>query len=136
MRLHGLSLYVNRRAKIGVHAKFAEAGNQDIISSFQRGLDDLDEAFRDLNGLALGKAQFSLKPSYDVVFRQGHEGGSILVEMEFEGGIRISSQKFLFLSRGWCGLTFSPLGNKANLGIRKAEAGQTYLPDRFSYEDR
>jgi hypothetical protein len=25
--------------------------------------------------LALGKAQFSLKALYDVVFRQGHEGG-------------------------------------------------------------
>ena len=32
------------------------------------------------------KAQFFLKPRYDVVFRQGHEGGSVLVEMERVGG--------------------------------------------------
>jgi hypothetical protein len=51
--------------------------------------------------LALGKAQFSLKPSNDVVFRQGHEGGSVSVVVEIEGGMEASSQKFLFLSRGW-----------------------------------
>jgi hypothetical protein len=39
-----------------------------------------------LNGLALGKAQFSLKALCDVVFRQGHEGGSVWVEMERAGG--------------------------------------------------
>jgi hypothetical protein len=36
--------------------------------------------------LALGKTQFSLEALYDVVFRQGHWGGSVLVEMERVGG--------------------------------------------------
>ena len=57
-----------------------------MIAGFQRGLDLFQQAFRDLNGLALGKAQFVLETLYDVVFRQGHEGGSVLVEMERVGG--------------------------------------------------
>jgi hypothetical protein len=36
--------------------------------------------------LALGKAQFGLKALYDVVFRQGHEGGSVSVVVERMGG--------------------------------------------------
>jgi hypothetical protein len=43
------------------NAKFAETGNQNITTGFQGRLDLLEQAFRYLNGLALGKAQSSLK---------------------------------------------------------------------------
>jgi len=58
-----------------LYAESTEAGNQDILTGFQGRLDLLEQAFGDLDGFALGKAKFGLEALYDVVFRQGHEGG-------------------------------------------------------------
>jgi hypothetical protein len=56
----------------------------------------------DLNGLALGKAQFGLKALYDVFFRQSHEGGSVWLVVERVGKMIFCLQKFLFLSTSCC----------------------------------
>jgi hypothetical protein len=104
--------------KITLNSVSVSIKPQYIVAGFQVGLDKFKQAFRDLNRLALGKAQLGLKAFHDVGFRQDHEGGSVLAKMEFKGRIKTSSQKLLFLSRVWCGLTFSPLRNKASLGIQ------------------